>query len=114
MAVSTVRTDALTVSPDLAQAGATFNDATRLLDGGLWSQPNANDQAPYLGLFTDDINAVLSDVKADLATPNMVTVGGTAYTLTTGTASTTDTTVLNQVEGQLQTMLQCLLGMGRT
>ena len=67
MAVSSVRTDALNVSTDLAQAGATFNDATRLLDGGLWSQPNANNQAPYLGLFTADINAVLSDLKADLA-----------------------------------------------
>jgi len=100
MAVSTVRTDALTVSPDLAQAGATFNDATRLLDGGLWSQPDANNQAPYLGLFTADINTVLSDVNADIATPNMVTVGGTAYTL-----SSTDAAALMQVAGQLQTLL---------
>jgi hypothetical protein len=47
MAVSTERTDALNLSMDLAQAGAVFNDATRLLDGGLWSQPNANNQTPH-------------------------------------------------------------------
>jgi trimeric autotransporter adhesin len=100
MAVSTERTDALNLSMDLAQAGAVFNDATRLLDGGLWSQPNANNQTPYLGMFTADTTAVLNDIKADLANPAMVTVGGTAYTL-----SDADTAVLNSVETQLQTLL---------
>jgi trimeric autotransporter adhesin len=57
-------------------------------------------QTPYLDLFTADINAVLSDVNAVLANPGSVTVGDTAYTL-----STTDTAVLNDVAGQLQTLL---------
>ncbi|WP_407180638.1 hypothetical protein [Bradyrhizobium sp. STM 3562] len=96
-----VRNDALALTTDVAQAGAVFNDATRLLDGGLWSTPadNSNQQA-YIGLYTTDVTAVLNDVKAMLADPNGVTVGGTAYTL-----STADTTVLTQVEAQLQTLL---------
>jgi hypothetical protein len=43
---TTVRDDALALSADLDQAGAVFNDATRLLDGGLWSTPaDSNNQA---------------------------------------------------------------------
>ena len=57
---TTVRDDALNLSTDLAQAGAVFNDATRLLDGGLWSTPSdSNNQPAYLGLYTTDINAVI-------------------------------------------------------
>src|SRR5262249_9764012 len=100
MAVDTVRPDQFPVSPDLAQAGAIFNDATRLLDGGLWSQPRANNQTPYLGMYTADISAVLADVNADLAPGAMVTVGDNAYAL-----STTDTVVLGDVVSQLQTLL---------
>ena len=45
MAVTTVRNDALLPSNDLVQAGAVFNDATRLLDGGLWDTPaDSNNQ----------------------------------------------------------------------
>jgi hypothetical protein len=101
MAVSTTRTDGLTLSTDLAQAGATFNDATRLLDGGLWSTPNdANGQQNYLGSFLADVHTVLNDVTADLAAGATVTIGGTAYTLTAA-----DVTALQDVQKQLGTMI---------
>ncbi len=63
---TTVRNDALALSTDLAQAGAVFNDATRLLDGGLWNNPaDSNNQIAYLGMYTTDIQAVLNDVNGD-------------------------------------------------
>ena len=97
----TDRANALNSSTDLAQIGAVYNDATRLLDGGLWSTPaDAHNQAAYLGLYTADIQAVQADINAALAGPNAVTIGGNAYTL-----SATDTSVLTQVQGQLQTLL---------
>src|SRR5579859_1954072 len=96
---TTVRDDALTLSTDLAQAGAVFNDSTRLLDGGLWSNPaDNNNQIAYLGMYTTDINAVLDDLNAAIA--GGATVGGTALAL-----STADTNVLTEVAGQLQTLL---------
>jgi trimeric autotransporter adhesin len=103
MAVSTSRTVGLTQTTDLGQAGATFNDATRLLTGGLWSTPNDNNgQQASLGTFTADIHAVLNDVAADLAlgAGGQITVGGNAYTLTA-----TDITALTDVQSQLNTML---------
>src|ERR1700761_5345273 len=100
-AVTTVRDDALAPSHDLAQAGAVFNDATRLLDGGLWDTPaDSNNQIAYLGMYTTDINSVLNDVTSMLANPGGVTVGGAALNL-----ATADTAVLSQVQGQLQTLL---------
>src|SRR6516165_11326376 len=94
----TMRTTALATSEDLVQAGVVFNDATRLLEGGLWSTPaDSNNQVAYLGMFTTDIHAVLNDINAALANPNGVTVSGNAYT-----PSATDTAVLQQVQGQLQ------------
>src|SRR5215471_12417876 len=101
MAVTTVRTDALNLTTDLVQAGAVFNDATRLLDGGLWATPaDANNQAAYLGMYTTDIHAVLNDIDGMLANRGAVTVGGTALNL-----AAADTAVLQQVQGQLQTLL---------
>jgi trimeric autotransporter adhesin len=98
---TTVRDDALTPSTDLAQAGAVFNDATRLLDGGLWSNPaDSHNQPAYLGMYTTDTQAVLNDVNAALANPGGVTVNGGAYTLTAA-----DTAALTQVQAQLQTLL---------
>jgi hypothetical protein len=101
MAVTTTRTDALGLSTDLAQAGAVFNDSTRLLDGGLWSNPaDSHNQIAYLGMYTTDIHAVLNDINGMLANPNGVTVGGAALNL-----AGADTAVLNQVQGQLETLL---------
>jgi hypothetical protein len=99
---TTARTDAINLSTDLAQAGTVYNDATRLLEGGLWSTPeDANNQPAFLGMYTTDIIAVLDDVNAALANPNGVTVSGDAFNL-----SAADTAVLQQVQGQLQTLLQ--------
>jgi hypothetical protein len=101
MAVSTTRDDGLTLTTDLAQAGATFNDATRLLDGGLWSRPaDTANQHNYLGSFLADIHTVLNDVTGDLAAGAAVTVGGNAYTLTAA-----DVTALQDVQNQLNTMI---------
>jgi len=94
MAVTTVRDDALATSTDLAQAGAVFNDSTRLLDGGLWDTPaDSNNQIAYLGMYTTDIHAVLNDINGMLANPGGVTVGGAALNL-----ATADTAVLTQVQ----------------
>jgi trimeric autotransporter adhesin len=97
---NTSRSAALNLTTDLAQAGATFNDATRLLDGGLWTTPTDGNQLPYLSEFNADIHSVLNDITADLANPAGVTINGQAYTLTAA-----DTAVLQQVQGQLQTLL---------
>src|ERR1700743_2005665 len=109
MSVPTVRADALAPSTDLAQAGAVFNDSTRLLDGGLWDTPaDSNNQIAYLGRYTTDIHAVLNDINGMLANPGAVTVGGAALNL-----ATADTAVLTQVQGQLQTLLTLANGSGR-
>ena len=98
---TTVRDDALGLSTDLAQAGAVFNDATRLADGGLWSSPADNNNQPaYLGMYTTDINAVSDDIAAILANPAATTIGGVAYA-----PSTTDVAALTEIESQLQTLL---------
>ncbi len=98
---TTVRDDALNLSTDLAQAGAVFNDATRLADGGLWSSPADNNNQPaYLGMYTTDLHAVSADIAAMLADPAAMTIGGVAYA-----PSTTDTATLTEIEGQLQTLL---------
>ena len=98
---TTVRNDALGLSTDLAQAGAVFNDATRLLDGGLWNNPaDSNNQIAYLGMYTTDVTAVLNDINAALGNPGGVTVGGDAYAL-----SAQDKSVLSLVQGQLQTLI---------
>ncbi len=98
---TTVRNDALGLSTDLAQAGAVFNDATRLLDGGLWNNPaDSNNQIAYLGMYTTDVAAVLNDINGALGNPGGVTVGGNAYAF-----SDQDKSVLSLVQGQLQTLI---------
>ena len=75
---------ALNTSTDLAQAGAVFNDAVRLSEGGLWTgsttleAASADNQQPYEPMYVQDINAVQADVNAMLANPNAITVGGQA------------------------------------
>jgi hypothetical protein len=97
----TMRGTALDLSTDLVQAGAVFNDATRLLDGGLWNKPtDNNNQLNYSDMYTTDIHAVLNDISAVLANPGATTVGGVAYT-----PSTADIATLTQIQGQLQTLL---------
>src|SRR5215467_12287873 len=100
-AVDLNRTTALGATTDLVQAGAVFNDATRLLDGGLWNKPtDNNNQLNYSDMYTTDIHAVLNDISAVLANPGATTVGGVGYT-----PSPADIATLTQVQGQLQTLL---------
>jgi len=64
MAITT-RADALVTTADLTQAGVVFNDATRLLEGGLWQNATVhNNQIPSLTTYTQDMTAVLSDIQA--------------------------------------------------
>ena len=95
---------ALNTSTDLAQAGAVFNDAVRLSEGGLWSgsttveAASADNQQPYEPMYVQDINAVQADVNAMLATPNAITVGGQAISDPALTGE------LSEIQGQLATL----------
>jgi hypothetical protein len=67
MAVTTLRTRALNLSTS-TQAGLVFDDATRLLVGGLWQNAVVEgNQAPYLPEYTADIKAVSADLTAQIA-----------------------------------------------
>jgi hypothetical protein len=93
----------LVTTNDLGQAGAVFNDVTRLLDGGLWQNPpDSNAQVAYLNSITADLHAVLNDVTADLAlgAGHRITIGGNAYTLTNN-----DIAALQVVQTNLNTMI---------
>lgn len=103
---ATTITSALSTSTDLAQAGAVFNDAVRLSEGGLWTgstaleAASADNQQPYETMYVQDINAVAADVNAMLANPNAITVGGQAINDAALTGE------LTQMQGQLATLLQ--------
>jgi hypothetical protein len=76
MAVTTVRTKALNLSTSFAQAGLVFDDATRLLVGGLWQNAVIEgNQTPYVGEYTADIKAVSADLSAQLTAGNVFTKG---------------------------------------
>jgi hypothetical protein len=63
MAVTTVRTQALNLSTSFAQAGVVFNDATRLLEGGLWQTAKTEGNQPAtVTEYTADIKAVSADL----------------------------------------------------
>jgi len=95
---------ALSVSTDLAQAGAVFNDAVRLSEGGLWTgsttleSATANNQQPYEPMYVQDINALQADVGAMLANPNAVTVGGQTISDPALAGE------LSEIQGQLATL----------
>jgi len=103
---ATTINSALNTSTDLAQAGAVFNDAIRLSDGGLWSgstsleAASANNEQPYEPMYVQDINAVQADVNAMLANPNAITVGGETISDPALTGE------LSMIQGQLATLLQ--------
>ena len=94
-----VRSDALNLSTDLVQAGVVFNDAVRL-SLGLFTLTGSGNQVPFMSSYVADITSIEKDVAAMLANPASVTLGGQHFTLTAA-----DTTVLNEVEGQLGTLL---------
>ena len=95
---------ALNTSTDLAQAGAVFNDAVRLSEGGLWSgsttveAASADNQQPYEPMYVQDINAVQADVNAMLANPSAITVGGQAVSDPALAGE------LSEIQGQLATL----------
>jgi len=96
---------ALNTSTDLAQAGAVFNDAVRLSEGGLWTGSTAleaasgSNQQHYEPMYVQDINAVQADVNAMLANPNAITVGGQTI------SDPTLVSELQTIQGQLATLL---------
>ena len=91
MAVTTVRTKALNLSTSFAQAGLVFDDATRLLVGGLWQNAVVEgNQTPYVGEYTADIKAVTADLAAQVAKG-----------MFTGSALTT----VQSIESELPTLL---------
>ncbi len=100
----TTITSALAVSTDLAQAGAVFNDAIRLSEGGLWTgstaveAASADNQQPYEPMYVQDINALQADVNAMLASPNAITVGGQTISDPALAGE------LSQIQGQLATL----------
>lgn len=95
---------ALNTSTDLAQAGAVFNDAVRLSEGGLWGgsttveAASADNQQPYEPMYVQDINAVQADVNAMLANPSAITVGGQAVSDPALAGE------LSEIQGQLATL----------
>jgi hypothetical protein len=95
---------ALNASTDLAQAGAVFNDAVRLSEGGLWTgstaleAASADNQQPYEPMYVQDINAVQADVNAMLANPNTITVGGQTISDPALAGE------LSEIQGQLATL----------
>ena len=103
-AYATTIESALNTSTDLAQAGAVFNDAVRLSEGGLWSgsttveAASADNQQPYEPMYVQDINTVQADVSAMLANPGAITVGGQAISDTALAGE------LAEIQGQLATL----------
>jgi hypothetical protein len=92
MAVTTVRTKALNLSTSFAQAGLVFDDATRLLVGGLWQNAVVEgNQTPSVGEYTADIKAVTADLAAQVANG-----------MFTGSALTT----VQSIETELPTLLK--------
>ena len=120
----TTRADALVTTADLTQAGVVFNDATRLLEGGLWQNAVVhNNQTPSLGEYVQDMTAVLQDIQAasgnfaagstqaaDLAAiqtliPSLISAAQTAVT-SHGAALTAAETTLHNDQLQIISTIQ--------
>jgi hypothetical protein len=97
MAIANDRATALgEVTNDLGQAGIIFNDAVRLSNGGLWSQPaDDNNQQNYASQYEADISVVKADVASAIA--NGATVNGVSVT-------PSDANTLTEIQGQLAAM----------
>ena len=69
MAIATDRATALgQTTDDLEQAGLIFNDAVRLSDGGLWSQPaDSSNQLNYASMYEADISMINADITSAIA-----------------------------------------------
>jgi hypothetical protein len=97
MAIANDRATALgEVTNELGQAGIIFNDAVRLSNGGLWSQPaDDNNQQNYASQYEADISVVKADVASAIA--NGATVNGVSVT-------PSDANTLAEIQGQLATI----------
>src|SRR5271163_511705 len=94
MAIATDRATALgQTTNDLEQAGLIFNDAVRLSNGGLWSQPaDDHNQLNYASMYEADIGILQQDIASAIA--NGATVNGVAVTLS-------NANTLTEIQGQL-------------
>jgi len=97
MTIATDRATALgTTTNDLGQAGLIFNDAVRLSDGGLWSEPaDSNNQLNYASMYEADIGILKADIASAIA--NGATVNGTSVTLSNPNTLTEIQTQLNEL-----------------
>jgi hypothetical protein len=83
---------------DLGQAGLIFNDAVRLSNGGLWSQPaDDHNQLNYASMYEADISILQQDIASALA--NGATVNGVAVT-------PSNANTLTEIQGQLAQLAQ--------
>jgi hypothetical protein len=94
MAIATDRETALgQTTDDLGQAGIIFNDAVRLSNGGLWSQPaDDNNQLNYASQYEADISILNGDIASAIA--NGATVNGASVT-------PSNANTLSEIQGQL-------------
>src|ERR1700759_1696047 len=94
MAIATDRAGALAqTTNDLEQAGLIFNDAVRLSNGGLWSEPgDDHNQLNYASMYEADISALNADIATAIA--NGATVNGVAVT-------PSNANTLLEIQGQL-------------
>src|ERR1700761_3489830 len=97
MTIATDRATALgATTNDLEQAGLIFNDAVRLSEGGLWSQPaDSNNQLNYANQYEADIGILKTDIAAAIA--DGPTVNGVAVT-------PSDANTLSEIQGQLNAL----------
>src|SRR5215472_11407612 len=99
MAIATDRAGALgQTTNDLEQAGLIFNDAVRLSNGGLWSQPaDDHNQLNYASMFEADVSILQQDIASAIA--NGATVNGVAVT-------PSNANTLTEIQGQLAALAQ--------
>jgi hypothetical protein len=97
MTLATDRATALgATTNDLGQAGLIFNDAVRLSEGGLWSQPaDSNNQLNYASMYEADIGILKADIASAIA--NGATVNGTGVTLS-------NPNTLTEIQSQLDAL----------
>src|SRR3974390_3317153 len=97
MAITNERATALgQTTNDLGQAGIIFNDAVRLSNGGLWSQPaDNNNQLNYASQYEADIGILKADIASAIA--NGATVND--MSVTPSNANT-----LTEIQGQLDAL----------
>ena len=97
MAIANDRATALgQTTNDLGQAGIIFNDAVRLSNGGLWSEPaDSNNQLNYASQYEADIGILKADIASAIA--NGATVNDVSVT-------PSNANTLTEIQGQLDAL----------